>query len=340
MISSRISLTWTFLAVLIAATACNQARNTDIDDRQDRTGSSALMLEQLTYPEIDKLDRDHSIFILTFGILEEHGPHIPIGSDTYQAEGVRDGLVQQLQKSHPEYDVVLVPVIPLGEGGANILAHEYVHIGTYSIRYSTLRDVAIDMGAAIAENGFKHIFLIHSHGSILHNIAFTEAAEFVSDHFDANMVNITSLVFGVGFYNDNIVTEHLGPGWQEVIGITGHSGAAETSANLYLHDFVDPIYKELEPFVVPDEPSLSLIHERNDWQGYWNDPSQATAALGKDLIDDFVDRSHRIASMALAGEDLSTLPLYPGRNVAVPDKYLNLTRKAEIDAWLSSHRSE
>ena len=87
------------------------------------------MLEQLTYPQIDQLDRDYSIFILTFGILEQHGPHIPIGSDTYQAEAVRDGLVQKLQKSHPDYDVVLVPVIPLGEGGANNLAHEFTHIG-------------------------------------------------------------------------------------------------------------------------------------------------------------------------------------------------------------------
>jgi len=338
MISSRIYLTWTFLAVLIAATACDQAKNTGIDDPEDHTGSSALMLEQLTYPEIDELDRDHSIFILTFGILEEHGPHIPIGSDTYQAEGVRDGLVQQLQKSHPEYDVVLFPVIPLGEGGFNNLAQEFTHIGTYSIRYNTLRDVAIDMGAAIAANGFKHIFLIHSHGSPLHNIAFTEAAEFVSDRFDANMVNITSLVFGAGFYNDDIVTEHLGPGWQEEIGITGHAGVAETSTNLYLHDFVNPIYKDLEPFVVPDFPSLFQIHERDGWQGYISDPSQATAAMGEDLINDLVERSHRIASMALAGKDLSMLPVYPGDDTEVPERYL--ARKEEIDAWLSSRRSE
>ena len=338
MISSRISLTWGFVAVLIGATACGQPENNGIDDPDERTIGGVLMLEELTYPQIDQLDRDKSIFILTFGILEEHGPHLPIGSDTYQAEGVRDGLVQKLQKSHPDYAVVLVPVIPLGEGGANSIAHEFVHIGTYSIRYSTLRDVAIDMGAAIAANGFKHIFLIHGHGAPLHNIAFSEAAEFVSDRFDVNMVNITSLVFGAGFYNDDIVTEHLGPGWQEVIGITGHSGVAETSTNLYLHDFVDPVYRELEPFVVPDRPSLSLIPERDGWQGYWSDPSQATAALGKDLMDDFVEQSHRIASMALAGEDLSTLPVHPGKDVEVPERYM--ARQAEIDAWLSSHRSE
>ena len=338
MISSRISLTWSFVAVLIAASACDQATNTGLDDPEDRAVGSVLMLEQSTYPQIDQLDRDKSIFILTFGNFEQHGPHLPIGTDTYQAVWVRDGLVQQLQKSHPDYNVVLVPVIPLGVGGANDLAHQFTHIGTYAVRYSTLRAVAIDMGAAIAANGFKHIFLIHNHGALLHNIAFSEAADFVSDRFDANMVNITSLVFGTGGYSDDIVTEHLGPGWKEEIGILGHSGVSETSISLYLHDFVDPIYKELDPFVVPDRPSLSLIPEREDWQGYWNDPSQATAALGEDLMDDFIERSHRIASMALAGEDLSMLPVFPGWDTEVPERYL--ARKAEIDAWLSSRRSE
>ena len=338
MITSRTYLVWSFVAALFAATACDEPANTTIDETADRIVGSALKLEQLTYPQIDQLDRDKSIFILTFGNLEEHGPHVPIGSDTYQAVGVRNALVQKLHDSHPEYGVVLVPVIPLGEGGANDLAHEFTHIGTYAVRFSTLRDVAIDMGAAIAANGFKHIFLIHNHGSPHHNIAFSEAAEFVSDRFDTNMVNITSLVFGAGFYSDGILTEHLGSGWQEEIGITGHSGVGETSTNLYLHDFVDPIYKELEPFVVPDFPSLFQIHERDGWQGYWSDPSQATAALGKDLIDDFVERSHRIASMALAGEDLSMLPVWPGWDIEVPERYLS--RRAEIDAWLSSRRSE
>ena len=332
------SLVWSLPLVLALVSACGQADDVGSSADDDRASGGIYMLEELTYPQIDQIDRENSVFILTFGNLEEHGPHIPIGSDTYQAVGVRDGLVQKLRESHPNHDIVLVPVIPLGEGGANDLAHEFTHIGTYAVRYSTLRDVAIDMGAAIAANGFENIFLIHSHGSPNHNIAFSEAAEFVSTRYDANMVNITSLVFGEGFYSDDVVTEHLGPGWMEETGITGHSGIGETSTNLYLHDLVDPIYKELDPFVVPDFPSLSQIHERDGWQGYWSDPSQATAELGKDLIDDFVNRSHRIVSMALSGEDLSMLPVYPGEFAEIPERYL--IREAEIDEWLKSRRSE
>jgi creatinine amidohydrolase/Fe(II)-dependent formamide hydrolase-like protein len=301
-----------------------------------------LRLEELTYPEIDALDRQQTVFFLTFGNLEEHGPHIPIGSDYYQAIGVRDRLIERLRARYPEYAMVVIPVIPLGEGGANDLARQFDHVGTFAMRYSTLRDVAIDMGAAVASKGFENILLLHSHGTPLHNVAFNEAAAFVSDRYGVRMVNITSLVFGEGFYSDAVIERHLGIGWQEEIGITGHAGTAETSANLFLHDLVKPLYRDLEPFVVEDLPGAFAIHERTGWQGYWSDPSRATAAIGEELIDDFVDRSFRIAELALAGEDLSNLPLYPDDLPPLPaaDVFvgevlgLYTERQAEIDEWL------
>jgi len=85
-------------------------------------------LEELTYPDIDGLDRETTVFILTFGNLEEHGPHLPVGSDYFQAIGVRDGMVERLLESHPEHSFVLVPVVPLGEGGFNDLARQFDHI--------------------------------------------------------------------------------------------------------------------------------------------------------------------------------------------------------------------
>ena len=75
---------------------------------------------------------------------------------------------------------------------------------------------------------------------------------------------------------------------------------------------VRPEYKELPPFVAADlEAFLSTYAHKEGWRGYWGAPSEATAALGRDLIADYVSRSERIAEMALAGEDLSQLPVYP-----------------------------
>lgn len=314
--------------------------------------SPVLQLEELTWTDIASLDRQKTIWFLTFGNMEEHGPHLPVASDYFQALAVRDGLIERLRAKHPDYTFVLFPVIPLGEGGANDFALELDHPGTYAVRFETLRNVAIDIGSAIARKGFQHIFLIHGHGTPLHNVAFSEAAAFVSEKRGARMVNITSYVFGDGFYSDTVLERHLGQGWQQRIGFEGHAGAAESSANLAVRPgLVRPEYKELPPFVAADmEAFLSTYAHKEGWRGYWGAPSEASAALGRDLLADFVSRSERIAEMALAGEDLSQLPVYPqslesllatsaaaqvvGKNIE--ERYARDT--AEIQEWLKQRQ--
>ncbi len=330
------------IGVLICLGACAPAGE-EVETESVPTANRVLKLEELTFPEIDKLDREKTIFFLTFGNLEEHGPHIPVGSDYFQAGGVRNRLIDRLQAVHPDYDFVVVPVVPLGEGGANDLAWQFDHVGTFAVRFSTLRDVAIDLGVSIARKGFQNIFLIHSHGSPLHNVAFSEAAGFVSERYSVRMVNISSLVFGEGFYSDEVLDKHLGEGWQEEIGITGHAGTGETSTNLFLHELVKPEHKDLEPFVVRDFAEIFRINEREGWQGYWSDPSKATREIGQELINDFVERSFRIAEKALAGDDLSELPVYPPE-IPEADELLEkllenyANQKAEIDTWLKEQQ--
>jgi creatinine amidohydrolase/Fe(II)-dependent formamide hydrolase-like protein len=312
---------------------------------EDRTtpGGRVLKLEELSFTDIDKLDRAKSIFFLTFGNLEEHGPHLPVGSDYFHALGIRDGLVNRLRVAHPDYAFVLAPVVPLGEGGANDAAGQPEHIGTFAVRYQTLRDVAIDLGASVARKGFKNIFLIHAHGAPLHNVAFSEAAAFVSERYNVQMVNITSLVFATGFFSPTVMEQYLGQGWEERIGFEGHAGAGETSGNLYLRgDLVKTEYKNLPPFIAKDLGEFLRTYERAGWQGYWGDPASGSKEMGKELIEDFVERHFRIAVKALAGEDLSQLPVYPDSFAAIAEaevfvkdsKERYAQHTAEIEAWL------
>jgi len=307
-----------------------------------------LKLEELSFTDIDRIDRAKSIFFLTFGNLEEHGPQNPIGSDYFQAIGLRNGLVARLRAKHPDYTLVIVPVVPLGEGGANELAGQPEHIGTFPVRFETLRNVAVDLGATIARKGFQNILLIHFHGVPLHCMAFSDAAAFVSQRYKTRMVDVTSLVFGEGFYSGKVMEKYLGKGWEERIGIESHAGAAETSVNLYLHgELVKPDYRKLHPFVAKDLVEFAHTSERTGWQGYWGDPAKASRALGRDLMNDFVERGFRIAEKALAGEDLSKLPVFPNnlppmREVTdfVQKSLQNYAQQAtEIDAWLKARHS-
>ena len=171
-------------------------------------------LEQLNQDEVDALDRERTIYFLTFGNLEEHGPHLPVGSDYYRAIEIRNRLTERLRVEYPDYAFVLFPVVPLGEGGANDLAHQPDHIGTYSIRYETLRDIAIDLGTTIARKGFQHIFVIEAHGAQLHNVALNQACDFVSNRYNVGMVNITSRSKTFDGSTE-VMDRYLGEGWIE-----------------------------------------------------------------------------------------------------------------------------
>jgi hypothetical protein len=46
------------------------------------SGSRVHKLEELTWPQIDAFDRQRTLFILPMGMIEQHGPHLPVGADT------------------------------------------------------------------------------------------------------------------------------------------------------------------------------------------------------------------------------------------------------------------
>ena len=315
---------------------------------QGAAGGRVLKLEELTYPEIGALDRAKTLVFLTFGNLEEHGPHLPVGSDYFQAVGVRDGAIERLRKAHPDFNFVLFPVIPLGEGAANDFAGQPDFPGTYPTRQSTLRDVAIDIGGALARQGFRYIFIVQSHGTPLHNLALNEAAAFVSERYSARMVHLTGYAFGAGAADHQAAMEkHLGKGWREEVGIDSHGGAGETSANLAVRgELVKPAYRDLPPFTIRSVEEFYGTSKLPGWRGYWGAPSRASRALGEDLLRPRVVHHFRIAGKILADEDLSKLPLFPEnfpaseQDTALRAKLLEryAQQSAEVAAWLEKRR--
>ncbi len=311
-----------------------------------------LKLEELTFTDIDKLDRHRTVFVLTFGNLEEHGPHLPVGSDYLQAIAFRDGVVEQLSSAHPDHMFVIAPVVPLGEGGANDVAGQPEHVGTFHVRFETLRDVGIDLGSAVAQQGFRSILLVHFHGNPLHSVALNDAAAYVSDRHKARMVNLTSLVFGeqAGLYSGSVMEKHLGEDWRKRIGFESHAGAAETSANLAIRpELVKAEYKRLSPFKATDgDAFLRTYQHPAGWLGYWGSPAEASVALGKDLTAEFVSRGVRIAERVLAGEDLTRLPLWPNVLPTSSEAAARVRRALEryskraedIEAWLKAREAQ
>lgn len=300
-------------------------------------------LEEMTDAELAALNREQTMFVLTFGNVEVHGPHLPLGTDHFIAAGFRDGLVERLHASYPERDIVLMPMVPFGEGAVEELAGRWDHTGSFSVRYGTLRNVAIDLGSEAARKGFKYIFLLHAHGGFFHNIAFSEASAFVSQRYGVRMENLASYVFAGAFDSPDVMARHLGPRWLEETGVFHHGGAGETAKILFLRpELVGKTYRDLPPFVTRDLAGAFDVSARGDWHGYWGNPAQGSARLGADLMRDLADAGFQLAERMLRGEDLSALPAYPESLLKFPEAraYFEKLREhdarqtAEVDEWL------
>lgn len=336
------------VSVVLVITGCARQRGLE-PGRESALSGATLRLEELTQADLDALDRDKTVFFLTFGNIEEHGPHLPVGADYYRAVNIRDRLVNRLVAAHPDYRFVLMPVIPLGEGGANDAAGQPDHIGTYAIRFETLRSVAMDLGSSIARKGFRNIFIIEGHGAPLHNVAFSQASKFVSERYGVRMVNVTGLsksrMADGGVAGDDILDAHLGKDWRQRSGFEGHAGAEETSEVLATDGarFVEPVYKSLPPYPVNGLEGFLRTYEKDGWRGYWGDPASSTEALGEALLTRRTAVEFQIAESALSGEDVSRLTAYPdnipamaGADVFVKNSLERYARhQADITEWLT-----
>src|SRR5688572_33443224 len=118
-----------FLVVWVVAGALVSAQEQATKKRRSSapTGSRIYKLEELNWPQIDALQRERTLVLLPVGMVEEHGPHLPVGTDmlgvVYEASGVSRRVSQALS----DWNIVMLPSINYGHGGANLIGDMLVH---------------------------------------------------------------------------------------------------------------------------------------------------------------------------------------------------------------------
>jgi creatinine amidohydrolase len=285
-----------------------------------RTGMRApvgrvLTMGELTWTDIAALNRERTLVLLVVGMLEEHGPHLPVGADTfgveYEAQRVADGLSRAL----PDWTVLVMPTLHYGSTGANQIGNVPVHAGTYGIRQSTLRSLLADVGAQVAQNRFRWIFVMNGHGAPAHHAAVNQACDFVSEEFSVTMLNVSGLFnadVSIQSRGTAIAAKYYSPADVSSFGRDVHAGVAETSAMLAVRpDLVRSGYLNLPGLraeTLQDSRDLAM---KPGWPGYFSSPAQARADYGRDIEAWWVEGMTDLILQAVRGENLSIRPRWP-----------------------------
>ena len=240
-------------------------------------------LEELSFTQLEALDHTRAVVLFTVSPLEEHGPHLPIGTDLFTADSVCTKLAVRILEEKPGWTVLIGPSLPIG-------ASAFDRAGTLLVRARTVRNVTLDYGAALARHGFRYLVVLNGHGGPRHIVALEEAAAAVSRRYRVRMFSVSGLVlwkFMRGRYTDclqAILGRPFTEAEREALPGDTHAGMWETSLILLLRpDLVNPVYANLPAarFGLVDVLHKNYPLQLGNRMGYIGTPSAARAELGE-----------------------------------------------------------
>ncbi len=243
---------------------------------------SVHLLEEMSTPALDALDRERAVIVLTVSPLETHGPHLPVGVDAFAARHFAQTIAERVVAARPGWSVVLAPTLHLG-------SFTFDTVGTVSVRQRVVRDLVVDYGEAFARAGFRYVLIANGHGGPGHLTALDEAAAIVSRRHGVTMASFTGHLaweFLRGRYLPRIESALGRPLTAEeraAFSEDAHGGWWETSLMLLIRpDLVDESWRTLPAarYSWPERvvPNYAV---KNGGRGYVGHPALADPAFAK-----------------------------------------------------------
>jgi creatinine amidohydrolase len=240
--------------------------------------------EDLTMPGFEALRQTSQTVILPLGTLEEHGPHLPLGTDTFHALEV----VRRVAGRRP---VLVAP--PLFYGMCRSTRE---HPGTVSISGDALRALLLSVGREFYRQGWRNLVFVSGHAGGTHISAVVEAAErLLVELPEAKIavVNLLELLREVLADKPDLVHTRR----------DSHAGEVETAIMMAAYPH---LVQGTAPEEWPSFPKYVLVRDkRRYWPGgVWGNPGPATAAQGEAILE---AEAARLDSIISALEELGVL---------------------------------
>ena len=113
-----------------------------------------MLLENLTWPEVKKLKLADKVVLFPLGSFEQHGPHLPLTTDTDIVTAVARGIEAKREKQ-----VLCLPTLWPGHS-----THHLFFPGTLSVKQMPYIQLVIELCSSIVNLGGQNVFLLNGHG--------------------------------------------------------------------------------------------------------------------------------------------------------------------------------
>ncbi len=234
---------------------------------------SQLLLHELTRTEARAIAAE-TLLVFPVGATEQHGPHLPVGTDYLTIEHVTREAARTVAN---EISVVVAPTLPFGSSH-----HHLPFGGTMSLGTETYYRVLYELCESLIIGGFKKIFIINGHGGN-HELVQLAARDLALKH----PVSIAAASYWTIAWDALVAV-----GAHEQGRMPGHSGIYETSQMMALRP---ELVREPRPHrdevgsTNPRGFATSYRAEKHgSWQdmdGYTDSPDLADAERGKKYLD-------------------------------------------------------
>lgn len=110
----------------------------------------------LTARDFAELDKARTVAVLPIAAVEQHGPHLSVGTDSIIAEGMCQAVVEKLPADLP---VLFLPVQCVGKSNEHLRSP-----GTITMSAETLIRAWTEIGESVARAGIRKLVIVNSHG--------------------------------------------------------------------------------------------------------------------------------------------------------------------------------
>lgn len=252
-----------------------------------------MFLDQMTWPEVDAVDRSHTLVVGCVAATEQHSHHLPLSTDST----IGTAILQRLNARLPDRTLIL-PTVWLG------CSHHHLDFpGSLSTRWEHMLATIRDISESVLRHGFAKLLWLNSHGG--NQAVLGVAVQQLADaHKDATIVAATYWTMAAKELN---ALRESSPG-----GI-GHACELETSIMLavaphLVHmdraeaDGMQPASEFsqgemlIPPCVTVPRPFKAFTHH-----GGFGDPTIASAEKGERFLAAIVGRLTALCEDILAG---------------------------------------